>query len=117
MNKKLIATGALTGLIMVGGYSTMVSAQSAALATGLTEEQVIEIALLEVPGEVLEVELEERRSTQAYEVEILSETGDEFYVMINAESGDVLKVRADYKDCDRDEDESDDDDDDEGEEV
>lgn len=116
MNKRLIATGALTGLIMVGGYSTMVSAQSAALATGLTEEQVIEIALLEVPGEVLEVELEQRRSAHTYEVEILAETGDEFYVMINAESGDVLKVSADDKDCDRDDDD-DDQDDDEGEEA
>ena len=115
MDKKLIATGALTGLIMVGGLGSMVSAQTAATATGLTEEQVIEIALLEVPGEVLEVELEQRRSTHTYEVEILAETGDEFYVKINAESGDVLKVAADDKDCDRDD--EDDEDNDDGEEA
>jgi len=52
MNTKMIAGGALTGLVLAGGIAGMVSAQSVADATGLTEAQVIEIALMEVPGEV-----------------------------------------------------------------
>ena len=52
MNTKLIAGGALSGLVLAGGLAGMASGQSVADATGLTDEQVIEIALMEVPGEV-----------------------------------------------------------------
>lgn len=82
----------------------MVSAQSVADATGLTEEQVIEIALMEVPGEVVEVELERHRGRQIYEVEILSQDGAEMEVEINAETGSILKVSAEDQDCDKGED-------------
>jgi uncharacterized membrane protein YkoI len=104
MNKKLIAGGALTGLILAGSFAGMVSAQSVADATGLTEEQVIEIALMEVPGEVQDVELETHRGTQIYEIEILSVDGEEIEVEIDAETGDVLKVQADGEGCDKDDD-------------
>ncbi|MEL6957860.1 MAG: PepSY domain-containing protein [Pseudomonadota bacterium] len=99
MNTKLIAGGAMTGLIVAGGIATMVSAQTAAEATGLTEEQVIEIALTEIPGEVVEVETETRRGVSLFEVEILSADGDEREVRINAETGDILKVEAEGHDC------------------
>ncbi len=101
MNAKLIAGGALTGLALAGGFTGMVSAQSVADATGLTQEQVIEIALMEVPGEVTEVELEHRRSQQVYEVEILGEDGIETEVKIAAETGEILKVDAADHDCDK----------------
>ena len=105
MDMKLIAGGALTSLVLAGGFAGMVSAQTVADVTGLTEEQVIEIALIEVPGEVLEVELEEHRGMEIYEVEILGENGEEFEVEIAAETGDVLKVRADGEGCDDEDDE------------
>lgn len=108
MNTKLIAGGALTGLVLAGGLAGMVSAQSVADATGLTEEQVIEIALIEVPGEVTEVELESRRGAQFYEVDILSEDGTEVEVKIAAETGDILKVKAEGEGCDKDEDDGED---------
>lgn len=108
MNTKNIAGGALTGLILAGGIVGMVSAQSVADATGLTEEQVIEIALTEVPGEVTEVELERHRGQQVYEVEILSEDGTETEIKIAAETGDILKVEAEDKDCDKDDDDDED---------
>ena len=50
MNKKFAAGGALAGLALTGALVGSVSAQTAADATGLSEEQAIEIALLEVPG-------------------------------------------------------------------
>jgi len=108
MNTKLIAGGTLAGLVLATGMSGMVSAQSAATSTGLTEEQVIEIALMEVPGEVTEVELERHRGQQIYEVEILSEDGTETEVKIASETGDVLKVKAEGDRCDKDDDNDDD---------
>lgn len=108
MNTKLIAGGALTGLVLAGGLTGMVSAQSAADATALTEQQVIEIALTEVPGEVTEVELESRRGAQIYEVEIRAGDGTEMEVKIAAETGEILKVEAEDEGCDKDEDDSED---------
>ncbi|MCF2869682.1 PepSY domain-containing protein [Octadecabacter sp. G9-8] len=107
MNTKLIAGGTLTGLVLAGGFAGLVSAQSVANATGLTEEQVIEIALMEVPGEVTEVELERRRGEQVYEVELLSQDGVEMEVRIAAETGEILKVQAEGEDCDSDHDDDD----------
>ncbi|WP_368185383.1 PepSY domain-containing protein [Aestuariibius sp. HNIBRBA575] len=110
MNKHMIIGGALSGLVFAGGVAGMVSAQSAAIATGLTEEQVIAIALQEIPGEVQEVELETHRGTQVYEIEILTADGAEMEVEIAAETGDVLKVALEGEGCD-DGDSHDDDDD------
>jgi uncharacterized membrane protein YkoI len=107
MNTKLIAGGALTGLVLAGSLAGMVSAQSVADATGLTEEQVIEIALMEVPGEVQEVELDSHRGTQIYEIEIISAAGEEMEVEIDAQTGDVLEVKADRESCDKDDDDTD----------
>jgi uncharacterized membrane protein YkoI len=104
MDKKLIASGALTGLVLAGSFAGMLSAQSVADATGLTEEQVLEIALMEVPGEVQDVELETHRGKQIYEIEILSADGEEIEVEIDAETGDVLEVQADGEGCDKDDD-------------
>ncbi len=102
MNKNFIAGGALAGLILTGGLAGMVSAQSAATATGLTEAQIIEIALMEVPGEVTEVDQENHRGKDIYEVEILAEDGTEMEVEIAADTGEVLKVKAEGEDCDKD---------------
>ena len=117
MNMKLIAGSALTSLVLAGGLSGMVSAQSAAEATSLTEQQIIEIALSEVSGEVTEIELERHRGQQVYEVEILSDSGEEKEVKIAAETGEVLKVKDEGKgkhrgkhggkDCDKDDDSDD----------
>jgi len=101
MNKKLIAGGTLTGLVLAGGLMGAVSAQSVADATGLSEEQVIEIALSEVAGEVTDVDLERHRGGQVYEVEVLALDGAEMEVKINAETGEVLHVNAEGEDCDK----------------
>lgn len=110
MNTKMIAGGALTGLVMATGIAGMVSAQSAADATGLTEDQIIAIALTEVPGEVIEVEREREDGQQVFEVEILGADGVEMEITLAADTGDILEVAADDddeddhddKDCDED---------------
>lgn len=101
MNKNLILGSGLAGLILTSGVVGMVSAQTAATETGLTQEQVIAIALSEVPGEVQEVELERHRGNQIYEIEILAADGTEMEVEVEAETGDVLKVKAEGEKCDK----------------
>jgi len=115
MNKHMILGGGLTGLMMVTGAVGMVSAQSVATSTGLTEEQVIAIALEEVPGEVQEVELEQHRGEQIFEIDILALDGTEMEVEIAAATGDVLKIKAEGEGCDKDKGDRDDRDDSEEE--
>ena len=100
MDTKYITAGVLAGLVIAGGLAASVSAQTAADATGLTEEQVIAIALAEVPGEVQEVELERENGMQIYEIEILSADGIEMEVEIAAATGDVLEIETDGDDDD-----------------
>lgn len=104
MNKKLMIGGALAGLALAGGIAGMVSAQSAASATGLTEAQVIEIALSEVPGDVIEVEREHENGIQSFEVEILGTDGIEHEVEIAAHTGEILGIESGDEDCDKDRD-------------
>ena len=102
MDKKLIAGGTLAGLLMAGGVVGAVSAQTLAAETGLTKEQAIEIALMEVPGQVREVELEREDGVQVYEIEILTDAGVEMEVEIAADTGDVLEIEAEDEDHDDD---------------
>lgn len=92
MNKKLITAATLSTLIAAGGIVGSVSAQTAATATGLTEAEVIEIALTEVPGEVVEVEFETENGDDIYEIEILTADGEEIEVEIDANTGEVLEI-------------------------
>jgi uncharacterized membrane protein YkoI len=101
MKTKLIAGSALTGLVVAGGIAGMVSAQSVSGATGLTEEQIIEIALMEVPGEVIEIESELENGVQVFEVEILGIDGIETEIEIAAETGEILQVEAEGRGCDK----------------
>lgn len=108
MNIKYITTGALAGLVLAGGVAGAVSAQSAVDATGLSEDQIIEIALSEIPGEVTEVEQERRRGQSIFEVEVTGEDGIEMELAIDAQTGEILKVEAEGEGCDDgDEDEDD----------
>ncbi len=105
MGIKYLTGSALAGLVLAGGIAGMVSAQTAADATGLTEEQIIEIALTEVPGEVTDVEQKRHRGLPIFAVDILGADGAEMEVEIGAETGEIVKVRAEGADCDKDHDE------------
>ena len=104
MNAKIVSGGALAGLVLTGAVASSLSAQSAATVTGLTAEQVMAIALAEVPGEVKEMELETEDNMQVWEVEILAANGTEMEVEINAETGDILEIEAEDDDDDDDDD-------------
>ena len=98
MNTKLIAGGALSGLILTGVALGSVSAQSAADATGLTQEQAIQIALLEMPGAVQQIEREREDGADVYQIEILNADGQIFEVEIAVATGAVLEVEAEDED-------------------
>jgi len=65
---------------------------------------VIQIALLEVPGEVQDVAPETEDGMQFYEIEVLPSEGVETELEIAAETGEVLKVGAEKQGCDKDDD-------------
>jgi uncharacterized membrane protein YkoI len=94
----MIAGGALTGMVLTGALVGAVSAQTAADATGLSEAQAIEIALLEVAGDVQEVELERDDGMMVYEVEIVDAEGQEYEIEIAADTGEVIEVEAEDDD-------------------
>ena len=106
MNSKIVSGGALASLIFAGGITGMVSAQTAADATGLTQEQVVEIALMEIPGEVIDVEQERHRGVSVFEVEILGSDGVEMEIEIAAQTGEILQVESEGADCDKDDNEA-----------
>ena len=110
MDKKFIAGGAFGGLVLASALVGTVSAQSASEATGLSIEQAIEIALLEVPGEIQEIELEREDGEMIYEVEILDAEGQEFEIEIAADTGEIIEVEAESDDEEDDDDREDRDD-------
>jgi uncharacterized membrane protein YkoI len=102
MDKRLIVGGAVSGILMTAGIVGAVSAQTLATETGLTEEQAIEIALMEVSGEVQEVELEREDGRMVYEISIQADDDTEMEVEVAADTGDVLEIEAEGEDCDKD---------------
>jgi len=57
--------------------------------------KILAIANKEVPGDVIEVELEDERETLLYEIKILTSTGRVREVKIDARTGAVLKIEDD----------------------
>ncbi|OMP68340.1 PepSY domain-containing protein [Domibacillus epiphyticus] len=75
----------------------------------LTKEESIVIALKQVPGKVKDAALEDEDGIVVFAVDVIDEKGHEQEIVVDAKSGEVLKVEAD----DEEDDEEDDDDDDE----
>ncbi len=57
--------------------------------------KILAIASKEVPGDVIEVELEDERDALVYEIKILTSTGRVREVEIDARTGAVLKIEDD----------------------
>ena len=97
MKQKLYGGGAVAGMVFAGVVGGTVSAETAAAVAGLTEEQVIELALMEVPGTVEEVELDDDDGMLVYEIEILGTSGREYEVEIAADTGILLDIQTEEK--------------------
>lgn len=57
--------------------------------------KVLAIAAAQVPGDVIEVELESKHGVLVYEIKVLTDTGRVREVKINAGTGAVLKIEDD----------------------
>lgn len=57
--------------------------------------KILAIASKEVPGDVIEVELEDERDALVYEIKILTSTGRVREVKIDARNGSVLSIEDD----------------------
>jgi uncharacterized membrane protein YkoI len=97
---------ALTALLAVAGYATSASADDdaedqararAAVARGeaLPVSRILEIAQHEIPGQVIEVELEWDHDRLEYEVKVLTDAGRVREIEIDASNGRVLSVEDD----------------------
>ena len=111
MIKKLIIGNVVAAVIATGGLAGYAYAQSAQTDTPAAETtetatpapqidiiKAIEIAKAEVPGTVMEAELDDKHDKLVYEVEIETEDGKEMEVEIDAASGEVLEVEEDDND-------------------
>ena len=57
--------------------------------------KILEIATRQVPGDVIEVELEDEKHVLVYEIKILTSTGRVREVNVDARTGTVLKIEDD----------------------
>ncbi|MBV6416746.1 MAG: hypothetical protein CMLOHMNK_01361 [Steroidobacteraceae bacterium] len=57
--------------------------------------KVLAIAAAQVPGDVIEVELESKHGVLVYEIKVLTDTGRVREIKINAGTGAVLKIEDD----------------------
>ena len=58
-------------------------------------EEAMNIALSQVPGEVVKVELEHEKGILVYEVDIVTGQGVKYEVVVDANNGTVLEVKLD----------------------
>ena len=57
--------------------------------------QILSIAQQQVPGDVIEVELESKRGALIYEIKVLTQGGRVREVKIDARNGKVIKIEDD----------------------
>lgn len=57
--------------------------------------RILEIAKQQVPGDVIEVELESKRGELVYEIKVLTESGRVREIKIDARKGAVLEIEDD----------------------
>lgn len=79
---------------------TKLAALGAALLPGLARAEIgvqaaAEIALMRVPGVVHEIEREQQRGRTLFEVEIRSDAGPTYEVLVDAADGAILEVKVD----------------------
>ncbi|WP_087972067.1 PepSY domain-containing protein [Oceanobacillus rekensis] len=111
-SKYVIPSIAVT-MIGVGSTTASVSADSddhkpkQQQENNVTKQVSKEIALDRIPGTIEEVELDNEDGYIVYEVELQSEDDDEYEVIINAQTGDILEIESDDNDNDDDDDNDD----------
>lgn len=93
-------SGALVGMVFSGAIAFAVYALPAAYSTGITKAKAIEIALSEIPGEVLEVERGTYHGIPIYEIEIQGAAGADMEIKLSRKDGEVILVEREGLKCD-----------------
>lgn len=103
MSRTYLRMALIFGLIWVGtaepghalfGLEDSDKKELAASAT-ITLQQAVDKAVGNVPGTVVEAELEKHDGRVVYEIEIIDEQGKECEVLIDAKTGETLKIKRD----------------------
>jgi uncharacterized membrane protein YkoI len=103
MRLKLVQTLALVGALSLGAASGVTAGDKesrehdqirGALQRGevLPLSKILAIAAARVPGDVIEVELEDEERTLVYEIKVLTEGGRVREIKIDARTGTVLEI-------------------------
>ncbi|MEN1969504.1 PepSY domain-containing protein [Lentibacillus sp. N15] len=61
----------------------------------ITIEDAMQIALQQVPGEVVKVELDTNYGVEVYEVEIVTNQGTKYEVEVDRETGRIVNIELD----------------------
>ena len=101
-SRKLIASALMGALItstmavsMAGSDSSKNDEAQLINQATLSNQQAVAIALVEVPGKVVETELEKEDETVVWEVEIVNNQNEVYEITIDANTGDVLEKELD----------------------
>jgi uncharacterized membrane protein YkoI len=105
-HKFILAAATGTALTFAATSATFAQEDTSAgpASASLNAMQAIEIALAEVPGELLEVERERHRGVSYFEVEILGEDGTVSELEIASTTGEILQIEIEEYDHDDDHD-------------
>jgi uncharacterized membrane protein YkoI len=61
----------------------------------ITIEEAMNIAMEQVPGQVVKVELDTEKGVQVYEVDIVTAQGVKYEVAININTGEIVEIELD----------------------
>ncbi|MFQ5948138.1 MAG: PepSY domain-containing protein [Acidimicrobiia bacterium] len=92
MNRRLLTLIAALGVLglIAGGVTAVVAGAQGEPEVTITEENAIKAATAIVPGEVVQVELDDDGTPVAYEVEIVDKDGTQWEVLVDASTGNVI---------------------------
>ena len=90
IKKSMLTT--VAGLVLVSAGASY-AGKNEDIEQAVSARQAIDIALSSVPGQIHELELEREDDIVAWEVELVSsKDGKEYEILIDASSGEVIKV-------------------------
>ena len=104
MSRKLILITLVVGILWVGspgsGHASFLGLgdpdkKELVSSAAVTLQQAVEKAVRSVPGTVVEAELEKHDGRVVYEIDIIDERGKECEVLVDAKTGEMIRIKRD----------------------
>lgn len=95
MDRRSILVATLVVIMAAVATGAVALAQGGSPEASIPEDDAVATARAAVPGEVVEVELEDEEGVVAYEVEIATADGSVIEVLVDANSGEVIGQEVD----------------------